>query len=82
MDQVNLSKLLEELALELPKALLARIKSGEATAADLAVARQFLKDNGIMSLPESNGALKGLSETLGDVKLDPPDLRLTGTDGE
>lgn len=40
----------------LATALANKIASGEATAADLAVARQFLKDNGIDAIPtESNG---------------------------
>jgi len=45
----DLGRLLEELHNETAQVLLDRIKSGEATAADLSVARQFLKDNGIDS---------------------------------
>ena len=40
-------KVLETLHECLAKELLGKIKSGEAKAGDLNVARQFLKDNGI-----------------------------------
>jgi len=40
-------KLMEDLHGAIVVELLAKIKSGEATASDLSVARQFLKDNGI-----------------------------------
>ena len=43
----NLKETLEVLHTGLADELLQRIKSGEATSADLSVARQFLKDNGI-----------------------------------
>lgn len=39
---------------QLAKALADKIKDGTATAADLAVARQFLKDNGIDALAKGN----------------------------
>jgi len=38
--------LLEELHVGVTKELLARVKSGEATPAELSVAVKFLKDNG------------------------------------
>lgn len=38
---------LRELHQQVVQALLDKVKSGEATASDLNVARQFLKDNGI-----------------------------------
>ena len=41
------AKPLETLHAELAKVLLKRVKAGDATAADLSVARQFLKDNNI-----------------------------------
>ena len=44
---MNLADLVGELHTELAQALLRKIRSGEYTAADLGVARQFLKDNGI-----------------------------------
>jgi len=40
----------------LAAALADKIRSGEFTAAELAVARQFLKDNGVDAIPtEANG---------------------------
>jgi hypothetical protein len=38
----------------LNRALLARIESGEATAAELAVAAAVLRTNGVISLPEDD----------------------------
>ncbi len=58
----NLRDLHGLLADELAK----RIKSGEAAPSDLNVARQFLKDNGIESLPVDDSPLKRLLETLPD----------------
>lgn len=62
-------KTASEEALELLHASLAnqlakKIESGEATAADLSVARQFLKDNGIDAVPTSGSPLDGLRNTL------------------
>ncbi len=45
----GLKDILENLHNGLANELLQRIASGEATSADLSVARQFLKDNGIDS---------------------------------
>jgi hypothetical protein len=45
---------------ELATSLLNRIKSGEATAADLNVVRQFLKDNGIDATPAASKPLADL----------------------
>ena len=56
---------MEELHEVLAKSLLDRVKSGEATAADLSVARQFLKDNGIEATsPHSDRTLTSLSEVV------------------
>jgi len=44
--------------------LLARIKSGEATASELNVARQLLKDNDIAIDIEKNEGLADLHDTL------------------
>lgn len=41
------NKFLEEMHAKLAEALLKKIQDGSATASDLNVARQFLKDNGI-----------------------------------
>lgn len=46
------------------KAMLDRVKSGEATAADLNVARQMLKDNGIGSSPAVSPDLIKIHEAL------------------
>ena len=43
-----------------------RINTGEAAPSDLNVARQFLKDNGIESLPVDDSPLRRLLETLPD----------------
>lgn len=44
--------------------LIARITSGEATAADLAVARGLLKDNHITCVPSENSAIGELEKKL------------------
>jgi len=50
----------ESLALE----LLERVKSGEAKPADLAVARQFLKDNGVDAYVTADSPLQQLVDSL------------------
>lgn len=55
---------LEELHGALAKLLAERIKSGTASAADLAVARQFLKDNGIDAIPKEGSPLGDLVNSL------------------
>ena len=45
-------------------ALADKIKEGSATAADLAVARQFLKDNGIDAVPRKGTPLGTLADSL------------------
>lgn len=44
--------------------LIKKIKSGEYTAADLNVARQFLKDNGVEQPAVAGGAIHDLAATL------------------
>ena len=61
---MNLEDLLSTLHETLGSELLTRIKSGEATAAELNVARQFLKDNGIDGVPTNSNALGQLKGTL------------------
>ena len=46
--------ILEELSVKLAEDLLGRIESGEATPADLSVARALLKDNNIIVNVESD----------------------------
>lgn len=56
----NVERLLDLLADDLVK----KLESGEATAADLNVARQFLKDNAINCLPTKDNSLGKLVDTL------------------
>lgn len=55
-----LSRLHDELA----KSMLDRIKSGEATASDLNVVRQFLKDNGINCDGRKNPTVNSIIDEL------------------
>lgn len=58
----DLKKVLDTLHSALADELLARVRSGEATASDLSVVRQFLKDNGIDSVPPPGSPLDKLSK--------------------
>lgn len=49
---------------QLAKSLKDRIADGSATAADLSVARQFLKDNGIDAVPKKGSPLDDLKNSL------------------
>ena len=60
----KLNKTLELLHNELAEELLNKVRSGEASASELNVCRQFLKDNGIEGLPVDNSPLKSLVEEL------------------
>ena len=60
----KLNKILDELHTELAETLLDKIRSGEAKASELNVARQFLRDNGVEGLPVDNTALKDLTDEL------------------
>lgn len=60
----NLSKLMNDLHSALAQELLDRVNSGEATASDLSVVRQFLKDNGIDSVPKKGSPMERLSHSL------------------
>lgn len=55
---------------ELTKELLARVKAGTATAADLNVARQWLNDNKVAADPRRNVGLKRLDESISDLPFD------------
>lgn len=55
---------LEALHAALAESLAAKIASGEATASDLNVARQFLKDNGIDAVPREGSPLDHLKNSL------------------
>ena len=68
---------LQTLHIRLTEELLQRIESGEAKPADLNVARQLLKDNGIEAIPVDDSPLKKLLYTLPqpkDVKEFPVEL--------
>ena len=53
---------LENLHGALAQALADKIRSSDATAADLAVARQFLKDNGIDAIPTGSNPIGDLAK--------------------
>lgn len=55
---------LEALHAAVASELVKRIASGEATAADLNVARQFLKDNRIEAIPTPENPLGKLADSL------------------
>lgn len=55
---------LEDLHSALARQLAERIKDGTATAADLSVARQFLKDNGIDAQPREGSPTDDLRNAL------------------
>ena len=57
-------KLMAQLHSAVAEELLAKIASGEATAAELNVARGFLKDNGIEATMEQSDPLKNLVDSL------------------
>ena len=60
----DLEDLLKQLHSGLAEQLLAKVASGEATASDLNVARQFLKDNGIDNVPKKGSPLDNLAHSL------------------
>tara|TARA_Y100000593_G_scaffold90927_1_gene178471 strand:- start:275 stop:478 length:204 start_codon:yes stop_codon:yes gene_type:complete len=57
-------KILQDLFNAVADDLLRKIQSGEATAAELSVARAFLKDNGIDATPGQSEPLKNLVDSL------------------
>ena len=61
---INKEKDLENLHSELTQKLLEKIRDPEVSASELNVARQFLKDNGIESLPVDNSPLRDLMKEL------------------
>jgi len=48
----------------LAEVFLHKLRTGEASAADLSVIRQFLRDNGITADPTANEALKNIVDEL------------------
>tara|TARA_R100000458_G_C8232979_1_gene214129 strand:- start:739 stop:951 length:213 start_codon:yes stop_codon:yes gene_type:complete len=58
------NKTLQTLFNLMAEELVRKIVSGEASSADLSVARQFLKDNGIDASLEASDPLLNLAKTL------------------
>jgi hypothetical protein len=69
---MNLDALFSQLHGALTKELLERVESGEATASELSVARQFLNDNSVTGAPQSDNPLGKLSEKLSAFDADNP----------
>ena len=65
-------EILKTIHYQLAKHILDLIKSGEAKAGDLNVARQFLKDNGIECIPVENNPIEDLMTNLPDLETIPP----------
>lgn len=66
---------LSELHGQLARVMKDRLTSGEATASDLSVIRQFLKDNGINCDGRQNPDVAGLTEALSHIPDYDPDIR-------
>lgn len=62
--QLTLELLLEELHISTVQQLLERVRSGNATAAELSVARQMLKDNNMELRPNATSPLQQLADEL------------------
>lgn len=63
----DLASLLSSLHEELARDLLTRLRSGEASASELNVVRQFLKDNHIDSIAAKDNPLGQLIQGYGDL---------------
>jgi hypothetical protein len=61
---MTLERTLSELHEKLANTLLQKVKSGEVTAAELNVARQFLKDNNVDAIPKEGSPLQQLTDSL------------------
>ena len=64
-------ELLQNLHTVLIENLLDKVKSGEAKAGDLNVARQLLKDNGIECIQTANNPMEDLMSSLPDLDVIP-----------
>ena len=64
-------ELLQNLHTVLIENLLDKVKSGEAKAGDLNVARQLLKDNGIECIPTEKSPMEDLMSNLPDLDAVP-----------
>jgi hypothetical protein len=63
-QQDEVSRVMEELHVELANEFLRRVKMGDATPADLNGARQFLRDNGIDAVAMRGSPLQKLAMVL------------------
>jgi hypothetical protein len=63
----DLEQILAELHEGIAKGLLKKVIAGEATAAELSVARQFLKDNNVTAVPAKGTPLGDLADQFGDL---------------
>lgn len=61
MSKKEVQEALDSLHTALATELLKRVKAGTATASDLSVARQFLKDNNIDSVPAEGTPIRDLA---------------------
>lgn len=68
--------LLAELHNQTAKHLIERLKSGQATPAEVGNAIRFLKDNGIEAVPEENDKLNQIVQHLPDFESDEDELHL------
>lgn len=75
MTKNALQKALDDLHVTLAQELLARVKEGRATAADLSVARQFLKDNNVDGTPQEGTPLHDLAKSVPFQGVDEADFR-------
>lgn len=66
-------ELLEALHGALTEDLLSRIRKGEATSADLSVARQLLKDNGVDAIATEGSGIGDLAKKLPFTETTNPD---------
>lgn len=74
-----LKELLEQMHNELAQQLLAKLQSGEATAADLNVARQFLKDNEVSASTPASQPMAKLAQL---VPFKDPEAPITQAGGQ
>lgn len=70
-EKSQLEQVLEALHTELADELLRKIRNGEAKANDLNVARQFLKDNEISSVPVEGTPTGDLAKELPEFDDEP-----------
>lgn len=63
-QMTDLKEVLGKIHLALAEDLLKRVTTGEATAAELNVVRQFLKDNHVDTVPQKGDAVDNLVHAL------------------